>query len=106
MGVRDQGKVAFQKSKVRTKKLLDSAKAKTDRSPALQAMMERLGVAGKWTWEKFSEAQTAVENKMKQYMGFDKYRDELESSLEEALKVIATQEERIHLLEQRSAEQK
>jgi hypothetical protein len=38
---------------------------------------------------------------MKQYMGFDKYRLELENSLEEALKVIAVQEERIKLLEMR-----
>jgi hypothetical protein len=36
---------------------------------------------------------------MKQYIGFDKYRQELENSLEEALKVIAVQEERIRLLE-------
>jgi hypothetical protein len=39
-------------------------------------------------------------------MGFDKYRLELENSLEEALKVIAVQEERIKLLEiqQKSAQ--
>lgn len=77
--------------------------SKTDRTPALQASMERLGIAGKWTWEKFGEAQTAVENKMRQYIGFDKYRAELEKSLEEAMKVIAVQEERIRRLEERAS---
>ena len=32
-------------------------------------------------------------------MGFDKYRLELENALEEALKVIAVQEERLKILE-------
>jgi hypothetical protein len=39
-------------------------------------------------------------------MGFDKYRAELENCMEEALKVIAAQEERIRILEQRAARPK
>jgi hypothetical protein len=38
-------------------------------------------------------------------MGFDRYRAELETALEEAMAVIAAQEERIRLLEQRAAKQ-
>lgn len=106
MGIRDESQRAFRKGSDRAKKLIDNVRSKAERAPALQASMERLGIAGKWTWEKFSEAQFAVENKMRQYMGFDKYRAELENCMEEALKVIAAQEERIRILEQRAARPK
>jgi len=106
MGVRDRGKRLLQQGKEQAKKAREVVESQADRSPALQKTMDRLGVAGKWTWEKFGEAQRAVENKMKQYMGFDKYRIELENALEEAMKVIATQEERIRKLEQQRAGEK
>ena len=106
MGMRDRSKKLFEQGKEQAKKAREAVESQADRSPALQRMMERLGDAGKWTWEKFGEAQRAVENKMKQYMGFDKYRIELENNLEEALKVIATQEERIRMLEQRRVGEK
>ena len=106
MGVRDRGKRLLQQGKEQAKKAREVVESQTDRSPALQKTMERLGIAGKWTWEKFGEAQRAVEKKMKQYMGFDKYRIELENALEEAMKVIATQEERIRKLEQQRAGEK
>jgi len=106
MGVRDRGKRLLQQGKEQAKKAREVVESQTDHSPALQKIMERLGVAGKWTWEKFGEAQRAVENKMKQYMGFDKYRLELENTLEEAMKVIAAQEERIRILEQRTTNPK
>jgi len=103
MGMRDRGKKLFKQGKEQATKAREVVESQADRSPALQRTMDRLGVAGKWTWEKFGEAQRAVENKMKQYMGFDKYRTELENALEEALKVIATQDERIRILEQQRA---
>lgn len=106
MGVRDRGKRLLQQGKEQAKKAREVVESRTDRSPALQKTMERLGIAGKWTWEKFGEAQRAVEDKMKQYMGFDKYRLELENTLEEAMKVIAAQEERIRILEQRATNSK
>lgn len=106
MGVRDRGKRLLQQGKEQAKKAREVVESHTDRSPALQKTMERLGIAGKWTWEKFGEAQRAVEDKMKQYMGFDKYRLELENTLEEAMKVIAAQEERIRILEQRTTNSK
>ena len=105
MGIRDRGKKLLDQSKQQAERARDALEKQTDRSPALQKTMERLGIAGKWTWEKFGEAQQAVEYKMKQYMGFDKYRAELETALEEAMAVIAAQEERIRLLEQRAAKQ-
>jgi len=106
VGVRDRGKKLFEQVKEQAKRAREVVESQVDRSSTLQKMMDRLGVAGKWTWEKFGEAQHAVENKMKQYMGFDKYRLELENALEEAMKVIATQEERIRTLEQRKAGEK
>ena len=99
MTARDRGKELFQAGKRNTAKIKASIQERTNKSETLQSAMDKLGVAGKWSWEKFSDAQRAVENKMKQYIGFDKYRQELENSLEEALKVIAVQEERIRLLE-------
>ena len=99
MTTRDRGKELFQAGKKNTAKIKASIQERTNKSETLQSAMDKLGVAGKWSWEKFSDAQRAVENKMKQYIGFDKYRQELENSLEEALKVIAVQEERIRLLE-------
>jgi len=99
VGIRDRGKKFLEQGKQQAERARGAIGSQADRSPALQKTMDRLGVAGKWTWEKFGEAQRAVENKMKQYMGFDKYRIELENALEEALKVIATQEERIRMLE-------
>ena len=99
MTARDRGLELFQAGKKNTAKIKASIQERTNKSETLQSAMDKLGVAGKWSWEKFSDAQRAVENKMKQYIGFDKYRQELENSLEEALKVIAVQEERIRLLE-------
>ena len=99
MTARDRSKELFLKSKQSAEKVKASLRERTNKSETLQSAMDKIGVAGKWSWEKFSDAQRAVENKMKQYMGFDKYREELENSLEEALKVIAVQEERIRLLE-------
>ena len=99
MTARDRSKELFQKSKQSAEKVKASLRERTNKSETLQSAMDKIGVAGKWSWEKFGDAQRAVENKMKQYMGFDKYREELENSLEEALKVIAVQEERIRLLE-------
>jgi len=99
MTARDRSKEMFQKSKQSAEKVKASLRERTNKSETLQSAMDKIGVAGKWSWEKFGDAQRAVENKMKQYMGFDKYREELENSLEEALKVIAVQEERIRLLE-------
>jgi hypothetical protein len=99
MTARDRGKELLQAGKKNTAKIKASIQERTNKSETLQSAMDKLGVAGKWSWEKFSDAQRAVENKMKQYIGFDKYRQELENSLEEALKVIAVQEERIRLLE-------
>jgi len=106
MGVRNRSKKLFEQGKEQAKKAREAVDSQAARSPALQKTMDRLGVAGKWTWEKFGEAQRAVENKMKQYMGFDKYRIELENALEEAMKVIATQEERIRKLEQQRVGEK
>jgi len=99
MTARDRSKEMFQKSKQSAEKVKASLRERTNKSETLQSAMDKIGVAGKWSWEKFGDAQRVVENKMKQYMGFDKYREELENSLEEALKVIAVQEERIRLLE-------
>jgi hypothetical protein len=98
MAARDRGKELFHAGKKNAEKLKASLQERTSKSETLQSVMDKLGIAGKWSWEKFSDAQRALENKMKQYMGFDKYRLELENSLEEALKVIAVQEERIQLL--------
>jgi hypothetical protein len=99
MAARDRGKDLFKKGKENADKVRAAAAKRTEKSETLQSAMEKIGVAGKWSWEKFGDAQRLVENKMKQYMGFDKYRLELENSLEEALKVIAVQEERIKILE-------
>jgi hypothetical protein len=103
MGIRDKGKKLLKHGKQQAERARGAIETQTDRSPVLQKTMERLGIAGKWTWEKFSEAQQAVEHKMKQLMGFDKYRAELETALEEAMAVIVAQEERIRLLEERAA---
>jgi two-component sensor histidine kinase len=105
MGIRDRGKKLLEQGKRQAKRARGALEEQADRSLALQRTMERLGIAGKWTWEKFEEALQAVEDKMKQHMGFDMYRAELETALEEAMAVIAAQEERIRLLEQRAAKQ-
>ena len=99
VAARDRGKDLFKKGKENADKVRNAVSKRTEKSETLQSAMEKIGVAGKWSWEKFGDAQRLVENKMKQYMGFDKYRLELENSLEEALKVIAVQEERIKILE-------
>jgi hypothetical protein len=103
MGIRDRGKKLLEKGKRQAERARGALAKQTGRSLALQKTVKRLGIAGKWTWEKAEEAQQAVEDKTKQHMGFDKYRAELETALEEAMAVIAAQEERIHLLEQRAA---
>ena len=99
MTARDRSKQLFNKGKANAEKFRDAVSKRTEKSETMQSAVEKLGAAGKWSWEKIGDAQRLVENKMKQYMGLDKYRLELENSLEEALKVIAVQEERINLLE-------
>ena len=99
MTARDRSKHLFNKGKANAEKVRDAVAKRTEKSETMQSAVEKLGAAGKWSWEKIGDAQRLVENKMKQYMGLDKYRLELENSLEEALKVIAVQEERINLLE-------
>ena len=99
MTARDRSKDLFNKGKANAEKVRDAVAKRTEKSETMQSAVKKLGAAGKWSWGKISDAQRLVENKMKQYMGFDKYRLELENSLEEALKVIAVQEERIKLLE-------
>jgi hypothetical protein len=99
MTARDRSKQLFNKGKANAEKVRDAVAKRTEKSETMQSAVEKLGAAGKWSLEKIGDAQRLVENKMKQYMGLDKYRLELENSLEEALKVIAVQEERINLLE-------
>jgi hypothetical protein len=99
MTASDRSKDLFNKGKQNAEKVRASVVKRTEKSETMQSAVEKIGTAGKWSLEKISDAQRAVENKMKQYIGFDKYRLELENSLEEALKVIAVQEERIQLLE-------
>jgi hypothetical protein len=106
MTARDRSKDLFTKGKQNAERIRAAVAKRTEKSETMQSAVEKIGTAGKWTFEKISDAQRLVENKIKQYMGFDKYRLELENSLEEALKVIAVQEERIKLLEiqQKSAQ--
>ena len=104
MAARDKGKKLLNKGKEDVEKVRIAISKRSEKSETLQSAMEKIGIAGKWSWKKFGDAQRLVENKMKQYMGFDKYRLELENSLEEALKVIAVQEERIKILESRQKE--
>jgi hypothetical protein len=106
VAARDRGKDLFKKGKENADKVRAAVAKRSEKSETLQSAMEKIGIAGKWSWEKFGDAQRLVENKMKQYMGFDKYRLELENSLEEALKVIAVQEERIKILELQQAAKK
>ena len=101
MTARDRSKQLFNKGKANAEKVRDAVAKRTERSETMQSAVKKLGAAGKWSLAKISDAQRLVENKIKQYMGFDKYRLVLENSLEEALKVIAVQEERINLLEMR-----
>jgi len=68
MGMRNRGKKLFEQGKEQAKKAREVVESQADHSPALQKTMDRLGVAGKWTWEKFGEAQRAAKNKMKLYM--------------------------------------
>jgi hypothetical protein len=106
MTARDRSKDLFTKGKQNAERIRAAVAKRTEKSETMQSAVEKIGTAGKWSFEKISDAQRLVENKIKQYMGFDKYRLELENSLEEALKVIAVQEERIKLLEiqQKSAQ--
>jgi hypothetical protein len=106
MTARDRSKDLFTKGKQNAERIRAAVAKRTEKSQTMQSAVEKIGTAGKWSFEKISDAQRLVENKIKQYMGFDKYRLELENSLEEALKVIAVQEERIKLLEiqQKSAQ--
>ncbi len=101
MTARDRSKHLFSKGKENAERVRAALAKRAEKSETMQSAVEKIGAAGKWSWEKVSDAQRLVENKMKQYMGFDKYRLELENALEEALKVIAVQEERIKLLETR-----
>ena len=107
MTARDRSKDLFTKGKQNAERIRAAVAKRTEKSDTMQSAVEKIGTAGKWSFEKISDAQRLVENKIKQYMGFDKYRLELENSLEEALKVNAVQEERIKLLEiqQKSAQQ-
>lgn len=68
MGIRDRGKKFLEQGKQQAERARGAIGSQADRSPALKKTMDRLGVAGKWTWEKFGEAQRAVKNKMKLYM--------------------------------------
>jgi hypothetical protein len=106
MTARDRSKDLFTKGKQNAERIRAAVAKRTEKSETMQSAVEKIGTASKWSFEKISDAQRLVENKIKQYMGFDKYRLELENSLEEALKVIAVQEERIKLLEiqQKSAQ--
>ena len=99
MTARDRSKDLFNKGKQNAERVRAAVAKRTEKSETMQSAVEKIGTAGKWSLDKISNAQRLVENKMKQYMGFDKYRLEIENSLEEAMKVIAVQEERIKMLE-------
>ena len=99
MTARDRSKDLFNKGKQNAERVRASVAKRTEKSETTQTAVEKIGTAGKWSLEKISNAQRLVENKMKQYMGFDKYRLELENSLEEAMKGIAVKAERIKMLE-------
>ena len=96
---RDRSKDLFKKSKENAERVRASVSKRTEKSETLQSALGKIGDAGKWSLKKLTDTQRTVENKIKQYMGFDKYRLELENALEEALKVIAVQEERLKILE-------
>jgi hypothetical protein len=57
MGIRDRGKKLLKQGKQQAERAREAFETRADRSPALQKTMECRGIAGKWTWEKFGEAQ-------------------------------------------------
>jgi hypothetical protein len=56
---------------------------------------------GKRAVKTVEKVQKKTTTSIKKLMGYDKYRVELENALEQALQVIAAQETRIRLLEER-----
>jgi hypothetical protein len=95
MTSRDKGKKVYQDLKKKTSELKSQARTKIEASEGLSKALEKAEDAGK------NQVQHKAESTIKGYMGFDDYRKGLESALEEALIVIAAQEERIRLLEER-----
>lgn len=101
MTSRDKGKKVYQDLKKKTSELKSQARTKIETSEGLSKALEKAEDAGKKTVKKINQVQHKAESTIKGYMGFDDYRKGLESALEEALIVIAAQEERIRLLEER-----
>lgn len=101
MTARDKGKKIFAEAKKKTGELAAKAKEQTERSERLGNVAKSTVKAGKTVATKATEVQQKVTEKYKKILGFDKYRVELENALEEALQVIAAQEARIRLLEER-----
>jgi hypothetical protein len=101
MTSRDKGKKVYQGLKKKSDELKVQARTKIETSEGLTKALEKAGDAGKNAVRKVNQVQHKAESTIKGYMGFDDYRKGLETALEEALIVIAAQEERIRLLEER-----
>ena len=104
MTSRDKGKKVYQDLKKKTVELKGQARTKIESSEGLSKALEKVEDASKKTVKKVNQVQHKAESTIKGYMGLDDYRKKLESALEEALIVIAAQEERIRLLERRMSD--
>lgn len=101
MGMRASVQKAGMRAKNKVSEVRTSIKERDD---IASKTLETAEEAGKATFAGFAKGTGWVIAKGAQRLGADKYRDELDAALQEALRVITVQEERITLLEAQVAE--
>jgi|688.fasta_scaffold347107_2 hypothetical protein len=101
MGIR----ASVQKNGLRAKNKVNELRTSIkERDGIASKTLETAEEAGKATLEGISKVGGWVISKSAKRLGADKYRDELDAALQEALRVITVQEERIALLESQVVE--
>ena len=100
MGIRDKVQEIGRSVSDRTHEVIDGAR---NRSGVASRTIDVAGKSGKVAYKALTKSTGWVVSKSASKMGADRYREELDTALQEALRVISVQEERIAVLESRLA---
>ena len=100
MAARDRIKRVVEQGVDRAKSARETIRKRDDAAAHAVDLAES---ASKTLFEQLKRGTFWVVSKSAEKIGSDRYRDELDAALQEALRVISVQEERISLLEQRLA---
>ena len=101
MNVRGRFRILYQRATGQVRNQVDSQLERLNEVPGAGPTLKFARAAGGGVLRGATKARRSATTKAAQAMGYDSYREELEKTLDAALRVIAAQEERIRRLERR-----